>query len=217
MAVIEDPSSGAQANVDTYKALRVVNTPRGRGYAYSGMSGTLTAAIAANSCFWAMRSNPSATDKVFIDRIKLAFTTIVAFTTAVTAGRRLALYRGSAAAASGGTAVANNAIVKKASAVYANSICDPASGGDMRISTTSALTTTGITFETEPIAIMSLTHVGAVGGFSEVLWQYNACDSQEIILEPGQLLAIRNPAAMDAAGTWQLNVDINWHEAPWYV
>lgn len=217
MAVIEDPTSGVLAGVEAYKSMRVVNVPRGRGYAYSGMSDTLTAAIAANSCFWAMRSNPTATDKVFIDRIKLAFTTIAAFTTAVTAGRRLALYRGSGANASGGTVVTTNGIVKKSTANYATSNCDPGASGDTRISTTTALTVTGITFETEPIATMSLTHVGAVGGFVENLWQFNACDNQELILEPGQLLAIRNPAAMDAAGTWQLNVDVNWHEAPWYA
>ncbi len=30
----------------------------------------------------------------------------------------------------------------------------------------------------------------------------------------GQVLAIRNPVVMDAAGTWQLAVAVDWYEAP---
>jgi hypothetical protein len=33
-----------------------------------------------------------------------------------------------------------------------------------------------------------------------------------LILNPGELMAIRTGAAMDAAGTWQLGVNVDWTE-----
>jgi site-specific DNA-cytosine methylase len=45
--------------------------------------------------------------QAYITRVRLMYTTIVAYTTPVTAGRRLGLYRGAGAAASGGTAIAD--------------------------------------------------------------------------------------------------------------
>jgi hypothetical protein len=83
----------------------------------------------------------------------------------------------------------------------------------MRISATAALTVTGITYETTPFAVMTLSHLGAAGAYGEVVFEFAATESAPIVLQPGQLLAIRNPAAMDAAGTWQLGVRVDWHEA----
>lgn len=42
---------------------------------------------------------------------------------------------------------------------------------------------------------------------------FAASESCPIILEPGQLIAIRNPVVMDAAGTFQVSVAVDWHEA----
>lgn len=197
--------------IDTTRALRSVIVPRTTlNYAVSTITGTMAAALGANSAVFAMRLDPSAPRRAFIERVRLQWTTIVAFTTAVTAGRRIALFRGSGAAASGGTAIA--AAPKKHTAIAASQF-DTAEGGDVRIATTAALTVTGITFETEPLRVLSLSHVGTAGAHHESVWEFASTESAPILLEPGQVLALRNPVAMDAAGTWQLALSVDWHEA----
>lgn len=203
MAVIEHHSSGLNV-VDGAAFVSV--RPTGEHYSIAAQSGTIAAALAANSSVFAMRLDPGTTKVAYIERLKIQFTTIVAFTTPVTAGRRLALFRGSGAATSGGTA---------APAVSKGTTSPPsefliAQGGDSRISSTGALTVTGITFETDPLAVFSLTHVGAAGAFSEWVWDAN--QHTPIILQPGQLLAVRAPVAMDAAGTWQFSITADYYE-----
>jgi len=183
---------------------------RGNAFSASGITGTINAALAANSSIFAMRFDAGAgTKRAYLEMIRIAYTTIVAYTTPVTAGRRLAVYRGSGANASGGIAIAT---VAKKNSLSAGSEFESANGGDVRIATTGALTVTGITFETNEFATMPLIHVGAAGNFFEEVFEFNANESAPIVLEPGQLLAIRNPQAMDAAGTWQVAVRIDWYE-----
>lgn len=196
------------------KAERAITVPRGQGFAVSSVTGTIAAALAANSSVFAMRLDPGSANRLWLDRVRLQWTTLVAFTVPITAGRRIGIYRGSGAAASGGTAIA--AAVRKHTAFGASSEADPANGGDLRIATTGALTVAGITFETDPIATMTLSHLGAAGAYLESVFEFAPSESCEVVLEPGQLLAIRNPAAMDAAGTWQLSVNLQWREAPAY-
>jgi hypothetical protein len=204
--------SAVDSDVDSaVKALRTTLVSRGVGFCVSTTTGTIGAALAANSPVFGMRLDPSATVRAFIERVRLQFTTIVAFTTPVTAGRRLALFRGSGAATAGGTGIAT--AQRKHTAFGSTSEFDTANGGDLRIATTAALTVVGITFETEPLRMMTLTHVGAAGGHYECIWEFHASENNPVVLEPGQLLAIRNPAAMDAAGTWTLAVNVDWHEA----
>jgi hypothetical protein len=205
--------SGTIADVDPYrKALRVAPVARGVSYAISSVTGTMAAALSANSSVFAMRLDPAAgsTYKAYIERMRIQFTTIVAFTTPVTANRRLALYRGSGAAASGGTALA--AAAKKDTA-DGNSQFNSGEGGDMRIATTAGLTVTGITYETQEIRTMTLVHVGAAGAHYECVWEFGATDaSGPAVLNQGELWALRNPVVFDAAGTWQLGVNVDWHE-----
>lgn len=187
--------------------------PNGVGFGVSGITGAL-AALAANAAVFAMRLDPSSPNVAYIDRLRLQWTTIVAFTTPVTAGRRLAVFRGSGAAASAGTAIA--AAPPKHTAFGSPSEFNAAQGGDIRISAAAALTVTGITFEAAPIVTMPLVHVGNAGNFAESIFEFSASESAELVLEPGQLLAVRCPQAMDAAGTWQLGVNVQWREAPAY-
>lgn len=212
MAIQMQGFLGTVADVDSYKrGYRSTLVPRGASHCVTGVSGTVAAALAANSSVFAMRLDPAAgaSYKAYIQRIRLQWTTIVAFTTAVTAGRRLALFRGTGAAASGGTSTPP---VKKDTS-DGNSQFLTAEGGDVRIATTGALTVTGITFETDPIRTVSLTHVGAAGAFFEQILEFGVSDAGgPLVLNQGELLAIRNPAAMDAAGTWQLGVTVDWDE-----
>lgn len=213
MSVMEGGVSGALADVDSgSKGMHVAVLPHGRGYSVSGATGIIAAALGANSTIFALRLDPSAGSvKAYIQKIRIVFTTTVAFTVPITAGRRLAVYRGSGANASGGTAIT---IAGQKDSTHAPSECNTAQGGDIRIATTGALTVTGITFETQEFATMSLVHVGAAGAVYEAAFEYWAADNYPITLQPGQLLAIRNPAAMDAAGTWQAAITIDWFEKP---
>lgn len=205
-------SSATGVTVDaTYKNFRVRSVPGTRNcYSLSSVTGTIGAALAANSSVFAMRVDPGSSKNAWIRRMRITYTTIVVYTTPVTAGRRLALFRGSGAAASGGTAL-STAIPGKDSTA-ANSEVQTSEGGDARISTTGALTVTGITFEAQELATMSLVHVGAAGASFDQEWLWDSGPEHPLVLRAGQLLAIRNPAAMDAAGTWQAAVTVDWCE-----
>lgn len=212
MASLRHSDNSLDQTIELKRAHTVV-MPRGNGYGVSGVTGTIATALTANSSVFVARYNPSAGAKIaIIERIRLQFTTLVAFTTPVTAGRRLALFRGAGAAASGGAALAAIAANAQKDTSIADTEFAPGIGGDMRISTTAALTVTGITYETDPFRIMTLSHVGAAGAFFEQLWEFSVHECHPLILRAGQLIGIRNPVAMDAAGTWQLAVNMDWTE-----
>jgi hypothetical protein len=203
-------SSNTGVEVNAKNALYTVDvSPTGSNYVVAAKTGTIVAAAAAGSILFAMRLDPSYTGKAYINSIRLRWTTIAAFTTPVTATRSLVITRGSGAAAGGGTAIAVNT---KKSISYPSSQFDAAEGGDTRIAATGGLTGTGITWETTNLAEDTLIHVGAAGGFYEVVHQFNI--DNEVQLNPGQILGVRvGPAAMDAAGTWVLGVEVNWRES----
>lgn len=212
MSVSIFDSAGITARIDN-RGLRSSTVPRGNAYSVSSITGTVAAALAANATTFAMRLDPGSAVLAYIERIRIMYTTIVAYTTPVTAGRRLALFRGSGAATSGGTALTSVAKDSTGSP----SECNLAQGGDIRISTTGALTVTGITYEADPIRSMTLVHVGAAGAYTESIFEFHASECAPVILQPGQLLAVRNPVAMDAAGTWQMGINVDWHEAVSYA
>lgn len=204
-------TSGNGAEVSTENALRVVDTgPSGNHFSIASKTGTIAAAAAAGACVFAMRVNPGYGGKVYIDSIKLRWTTIVAFTTPITQTRSLVITRGSGAAASLGTSLAT--AVKKDTA-YGASQTDTALGGDTRIASTGALTVTGITFESVNLAEITLAHVGNAGNFYEHVYEF-ALRNHNVELNAGELLAIRvGSAAMDAGGTWSLGVEIGHRES----
>ena len=210
MAVLQDPNTSANlVRIESGGAMRTTVGIVGDRYSQGNVTGTVAAALAANASVYAMRCNPGSSKLVRIHRVRLQWTTIVAFTTPVTAGRRLAIFRGVGAAASGGTALG---VTSERDSNSPASQCDSAQGGDQRIASTGALTVTGITFEASPLKTMSLTHVGAAGAYAEAVFEFDDDTGGPLILRPGELMAIRNPAAMDAAGTWQLAVNVDWTE-----
>lgn len=212
MAFIQDgrATSGNVSIETTSKAARVTLVTRGnRNHCISVQTGTVAAVAAANSTFLAMRLNPSSTLNAYIQRVRLNFTTITAFTVPVTAGRRLSVFRGTGAAASTGTALATP--VPKLSSAPGSGFA-AVNGGDIRYSGAAALVTTGITFESDPFSSVSLVQAGAAGTSVEYLIDFSGAEASPIVLEPGQLLAIRNPIAMDLGGTWQLSAAIHWSE-----
>ena len=216
MANITDgrATSGSAAVESITKAMRVTLAPRGYAYSATGVTGTVAAALASGGAVFTMRNDASSAKRVFIDRIRLQYTTIVAYTTAVTAGRRLHLVRSTVSSAnpSGGTAI----VPVAKNSLHTDSECSTAGGGDTRIATTGALTVTGTTWDTNVIRAVTLVHLGAAGAFGEFLLEFAASESAPVILEPGQALGIVAGQAFDAAGTWNLAVNVDYYEAVLY-
>jgi hypothetical protein len=209
MAVLEDPVSGNKAKVTLEGALQVTQVGTGAQYAISATTGIIAAALVANSTVFLARMDPAGTKKALIKRIRLRWVCLVAFTTPLTAGRRLSVYVGSGAAGSGGTDIT---AAGKKSTTYPDSEMVTSMGGSMRIATTGALTITGITYLAPEFDTMALVAYGNAGSYIESVFDYDAAGGLELL--PGELVAIRNPQAMDAAGTWQLTVDMDWAEVP---
>lgn len=212
MSVQNCGNNGVIAEVESNRAIRSSLVCRGEGYGLSAISGLIAAALAANSTVFAMRLDPGAGVRLaFVERVWLLYTCTTAFTAPITAGRRLELYRGtSTGEATGGTAIA---IAPPKNTTYQNSEFNDLQGGDIRISTTGALTTGVYTYEAAPIRAMSLAHAGAAGNTVETVMEFAAVECEPICLQPGQVLGVRNPVAMDAAGVWTLTVGVDWHEA----
>lgn len=202
-------STGVEVNAEG--SLYTVDvSPTGSNYTVATKTGTIGAAAAAGAAVFAMRLDPGYSGKAWIESIRIRWTTIVAFTTPVTATRSLVITRGSGAAATGGTAIAANT---KKDTSYPASQFDTAEGGDTRIATTGALTVTGITWETTNLGEMTLIQSGTAGSFYEAVYEFSV-RNHEIELNAGQVLGIRvGPSAMDAAGTWVLGVEVNWRES----
>lgn len=193
---------------------RVTHYNRGYGYGVVGVTGTMAAALAADSLVFAMLNGLQASAatsnqlRIYLERLRLAFTTIGAFTTVIDAGRRLAVYRATGGvAATGGTALT---VIPRDSTSQSSAIADA------RIATTAALTnpSADIVLNGAPIAQMDLTAFGAAGGRQEWTFDLAAPAGHEIVLQPGELIVVVNPQAMDAAGTWQLAInELAWTEA----
>lgn len=190
---------------------RSILVNRGHGYSLSVQSGTIAAALAQDAIVLALRADTATGAEIgmYLECLRLSFQTIVAFTTPVTAGRRLGIYRATnpGAEVSGGTDVVaairkrdTNANVPDSKAVLA------------RIASTAGLTVGGLVREAHPLALMDLASVGTAGARLEVTYELSPPKTQEWCLNPGEYLVISNPAAMDAAGTWQLTGQLSWYE-----
>lgn len=213
MPIITDGRAlAAQVAVEQItKAQRVCLAPRGFPYSASGVTGTVAAALASGAAVFTMRNDASSAKLVFIERIRLQYTTLVAYTTPITVGRRLHLVRSTVSSAnpSGGTAI----VPVPKDSTHTDSECSTAGGGDTRIATTAALTVTGTTWDTAVLRTVMLTHVGAAGNFAEFLLEFHSSESAPIILQPGQAIGLIAGQAFDAAGTWNLAVNVDFHEA----
>ncbi len=210
MAIQQDPVNPANIQrIDSGGVSRTSVFPIGEAYATSGITGTMAAALASLSPVFLMRAATGAGSRVAqIDRIRLQYTTIVVYTTPLTVGRRLSVFRGTSSCpvTSGGAAIDPNP--PKHLAIGA-SMFDSAGGGDARVATTGTLTATNVTFETAPLKIMPLSHVGNAGNFFEQVMDFQ---DHPLTIRAGEVLAVRAGQAFDAAGTWQLAVMVEWRE-----
>jgi hypothetical protein len=204
-------TSNTGAEVNTEGSLQTVDvSPTGANYCVAVKTGTIAAAAAAGAAVFAMRLDPGYSGKAWIDSIRIRWTTLVAFTVPILQTRSLVITRGSGAATGGGAPIAANT---KKDTAYPASQFDTAEGGDVRISTTGALTVTGVVWEATNLGEMTLVQCGTAGAFYEAVYEFSV-RNHAIELAPGQVLGIRvGPSAMDAAGTWALGVEANWRES----
>lgn len=189
---------------------------RERGQAGSASTGTIAATASSNDKFWTLRypeitpmpgASPYQGKRLYVQRIVVQWTTIVTFTTAVTAGRVLHLHRGAPTAGtasnpSGGSAF--NMVRKRSDTTSTDEVL--AVG---RVASTGALTTTGLTFETNAIRTFNAVDLGTSGNSKTVEWRFDGVVADPIYLLPGEVLAIAAGQNMDAAGTFQLVVDVD--------
>lgn len=186
----------------------------GQAWSLSGTTGTMAAALAANSVVFAMQAtadsaspNVSRRAPLEIEGIRLTYTAIVAATTPLTAGRALKLYRGTPDAA-GKTMLTGGAAVTAIEKSTGDAGNDSGLAGAL-ISTTAGLTAGAFTRGTVPIATFDLLGGGAAGA-RLVYEYYEQVNGSELWIMPGEILVVSNPQAMDAALTWQLSVDIDY-------
>lgn len=188
----------------------------GSPWSLSGSTGTMAAALAANSVVFAMGaiadtariSQPIQRAPVEIEAMRVTFTAIVAATTPVTAGRFLRLFKGSDNAQvlpTGGADI--TPIPKRTKDQTADTGLQ---AGVARIATTAALTTTGFTRGSVPLATMDLTGLGAAGSRFQFEFFFEKRQGSPLWLDPGEILVISNPSQIDAALTWQLTVDVDY-------
>ena len=165
---------------------------RNRGQSLAGYTNTMAAGITAGSTVWSTRYPASATGLGFLKWMHLHFICLANFTLPVTAGRRLALKRGSGGDASGGTAL--------------DVMLDQSTSTETlwtgQVATTTGLTVTGVTYETAARRRLMLSHTGAANADYDELWTFD----DPLVAQPGQSFAIVAPSTFDAAGTWQLSV-----------
>jgi hypothetical protein len=221
MAVVRDlvtPTKviDIEAGISAYRSAITNNI--GAAFGVASSTGIIAAALTANSTIFFLRLSAAAPVIVVIEKLRIEFVTIVPFTVPITAGRRLSIIRagGLITATSGGNALAGaGQIVPKNYKDGSNgSWCTNNNAGDIRLASTGALTITGILTETTSFGDMNLTGFGTAGAYREFEYLISDKYVSPMILLPGQLLAIRNPVAMDAAGTWQAAISVDWREIP---
>lgn len=173
------------------------------GCKFSASTGVMAAGLAADAAAFTLRYPDTGTKLWALQWLHVHVSCLTAFTTPVTAGRRLHLVRSTDvdAAASGGAAVD---VVRNDSRYTTETL--PVG----RIATTAALTTTGIIFDTAAAARLALSQVGASGADYDEVWTFD----DPLILIPGQTVAITAGALFDAGGTWQATIKGGGAELP---
>lgn len=203
----------------TYYGDVVSRNLKEKGQAGSALTGTMAAGLAADGVVWTLRYPettvmPSASNlagrRLYVQRIAVTAIVGTAFTTPVTLGRHLKLVRGAGSGAANPSGGAAYTMVRKRSDLGTNEEVL----GVGRVATTAALTTTGITFESNVLRRLPMSGSGASGSIVTATWSFDGVDADPIFLLPGQLVALAAGATMDAAGTFELTVDVDAVEVP---
>lgn len=175
-----------------------------RGVTGSAQSGTIAAGLAADAFIWTYRYPENAGEHrvLAIQRILSWTINIVAFGTAITAGRGLVLVKGAPTSGTADNPSGGNAFTP----VRNRSDTSEATGVG-RIADTGALTVTGYTFG-EPIRQHNLSNIGTAGNGLLRDWQFDQL-SDPLILLPGELVGIKARQLFDATGTFVFTSEVD--------
>lgn len=169
-------------------------------------TGVLAAALAVDAPVFGIRNGPTTnTKRVVIVRLKLQFSTQAAFTAVQQFGFYLEKYN--TANLAGGQTYEP----LKARLEADESVCKPggAEGGDIRASTTAALTVAGVTFLGEKVPVYGWNDLAVA---RDAPWVDAIEPEDPVALAPGEGLAIRNLVVWPAAGTGTLAGFVKYYE-----
>ena len=191
--------------------------PLGQPWSLTGTTGTMAAALGANSVVFAMKASAADTTRpnrlgpgpLEIERIQLVYCSIVASAGVLLAGRGLQLFRGTDDAAGKTALTGGTALTPRPKRIK-----DQTDSGlaDVRIASTAGLTAGAFTRDTVALATMDLVSGGSAG-FRQVFEHGKLANGESVWLEPGEILVVSNPAAFDALLTWQLTVNVDYRRS----
>ncbi len=212
MAYIKGGTTGAIAEIENnLKTQRTTVYPHEVVGAYMARwtTGVLGAALAVNAVLAGIRNGPTANSKnIYIVEIGLMFGVNVAYTATQQFGLYLERYS-TANLGGGGTHVP-----LKLDTSHPNSAATAggAEGGEVRVSTTAALTTTSVVFSGTPTPIIGWTTKNIDSVVGPVILDLSSGQSQPIKLAPGEGICLRNLVVWPAAGTGVVSGWIKWEE-----
>ncbi len=214
MTTIRDPDTPTNiAKVDeNFRALRVTQFPLdllGRYHVHE-MTGLMTGIAALGEIFqfrWTDADNLA-----LIKFLRVSYSVVTGFTAAQELAFRADKVTAWSVVGSGGTAIVPGAANLKRRTSYPLSKV-----GDMRISTTGALTAGTKTFNTNPLlaGVRKTMAAAATVQDSDFAAEVNFdFEGGPLILAQNEGLVVRNVIAMGAAGTIRGSVAVGWEEAP---
>ncbi len=190
--------------------------PCGQAWSLTGTTGTMAAALAANSVVFAIQATADASlaaapnaprrAPLEIEGLRLTFTAIVASATPILAGRSLQLFKGTDDAAgkimlTGGTALTG--LPKRTLDAGGDA------GMTARIAGTAGLSAGSFTRGAVPLSTFDLVG-GAAAGTRLEFEAFELVNGSPLWLDPGEILVVSNPAIFDLLLTWQLTVNADY-------
>lgn len=223
MAIIEGGTTASLVEVGNAAALpmHVTCKPQPVGslgqYRWSGVTGTISAALAANAQLWYIRWT-DATRLFVLHRFRAQFQPLTAFTAATLTDFGFDLIKATSVSAGGGGTDVSAAKTKMRTSMGA-SLLDGV--GFMRISATAALTAI-TTLDSYPIAqsLGDTQRVNPAAGTEEqnvneptLFYEANmAAGEHPLVLAQNEGLVLRNRTVWPAAGTGIVHVELAWSE-----
>lgn len=220
MAVQVQGNSGVVMGVQgtTFRAGMGYRAPVDYGslgiYKVSAISGTIAAALAANSEVFQFRW-PEASNLALVYRVRVSAAPIAVTTVAAIFGLEMRVARSWTVAGSGGTRLTLTGNNAKLRTSMGTSLVN-----DAGIATTAALTVGTKTLEAQATgaAVMQLGTL-AVTGFGEnrilaptPLFDANGESQMPLVLAQNEGFVIRNPFVGPATMTWSIQVEVVWAE-----
>jgi hypothetical protein len=170
----------------------------------TGTTGEIAAGLAARSILWAWQLPQTlpANQICWLERLRLQWTCINAFTTAPTAGRSLSLVQLTQLPTGGH---AGNTWSKAASGAF----------GSCVVATNAALTNGGnVPVASDVIATLSLAGYGSSGASIDKEFRFTGCETAMYELLAGAVIGITNINAMDPGGSFELVVEADVQQLP---